>query len=94
VAVAATSAHLRCMATGTVKWFNPSKGFGFITPDDKAQPDLFVHHTAISQPEGFRFLVEAEKVRGVAFTGPGDEEMEGRGCDTLSPSHPARAGVV
>jgi CspA family cold shock protein len=48
------------MATGTVKWFNDSKGYGFITPDG-AEKDLFVHHSAISG-EGYKSLSEGAKV--------------------------------
>ena len=48
------------MATGTVKWFNDAKGFGFITPDNGSK-DVFVHHTAIAA-QGFRTLSEGQDV--------------------------------
>ena len=47
------------MATGTVKWFNNTKGYGFITADDGT--DAFVHHNEI-QGEGFKTLDEGDKV--------------------------------
>ncbi|OFW68498.1 MAG: cold-shock protein [Actinobacteria bacterium RBG_13_63_9] len=47
-------------STGTVKWFNDSKGFGFITPEN-GEKDLFVHHSAI-QGDGFKTLAEGERV--------------------------------
>jgi len=46
--------------TGTVKWFNDTKGFGFITPENGSK-DCFVHHTAI-QGSGFKSLAEGERV--------------------------------
>lgn len=48
------------MATGTVKWFNSDKGYGFITPDD-SDKDLFVHHSEI-KVSGFATLEEGQKV--------------------------------
>jgi CspA family cold shock protein len=55
------------MATGTVKWFNDSKGFGFITPDDGGK-DLFAHHSSI-QMDGYKSLKEAQKVSYDAVQG-------------------------
>jgi CspA family cold shock protein len=56
------------MSTGTVKWFNESKGFGFITPSDGSK-DVFVHFTAI-QADGFRTLQEGQKVEFETENGP------------------------
>ena len=55
------------METGTVKWFNDSKGYGFITRENG--PDLFVHHSAIVG-EGFRSLSEGEQVQFEVTKGP------------------------
>ncbi|RRQ20813.1 transcription antiterminator/RNA stability regulator CspE [Thiohalobacter thiocyanaticus] len=56
------------MATGTVKWFNESKGFGFITPEDGGS-DVFVHFSAI-QGQGFKTLLEGQAVTYDVEQGP------------------------
>jgi CspA family cold shock protein len=54
--------------TGTVKWFNATKGFGFITPED-GTPDLFVHQSDIASA-GFRELTEGQRVQFAVEAGP------------------------
>jgi CspA family cold shock protein len=56
------------MATGTVKWFNDAKGYGFITPEGGSGKDLFVHHTAIAG-DGYKSLSEGAKVEFEAAEG-------------------------
>jgi CspA family cold shock protein len=56
------------MATGTVKWFNDAKGFGFITPEDGGK-DLFAHFSEI-KANGFRSLQEGQRVEFVVKQGP------------------------
>ncbi|MCX7066764.1 MAG: cold-shock protein [Methylococcales bacterium] len=57
------------MAAGTVKWFNESKGFGFISPSD-GTPDVFVHFSAIASTGGYRTLTEGQAVKYEVETGP------------------------
>lgn len=56
------------MSTGTVKWFDESKGFGFIAPEDGGK-DVFVHYSAI-EGKGFRTLAEGQRVEYEAKAGP------------------------
>ncbi|GAA5168724.1 cold-shock protein [Viridibacterium curvum] len=60
------------MATGTVKWFNDAKGFGFVTPEGGGQ-DLFVHFSAI-QGSGFKSLAEGQRVSFDVTQGPKGEQ--------------------
>lgn len=60
--------------TGTVKWFNDSKGFGFITPSNGG-PDLFVHFSAI-QSSGFKSLAEGQAVSFIAGQGKKGPQAE------------------
>lgn len=64
------------MSTGTVKWFNEQKGYGFITPDD-AGKDLFIHHSNIDA-KGFRTLAEGQRVQ--FETGAGRKGPEALNC--------------
>jgi cold shock protein len=62
------------MPQGTVKWFNSSKGYGFIAPDDGGA-DVFVHHTAILA-DGFRNLEENQRVEFTAGQGQKGPQAE------------------
>lgn len=55
--------------TGTVKWFNESKGYGFITPDNGGK-DLFAHFRDIQGPQGFKTLAENARVQFTVTQGP------------------------
>ncbi|MGR6964667.1 cold-shock protein [Geodermatophilus sp. URMC 61] len=66
-------------ATGTVKWFNAEKGFGFIEPDDGG-PDVFVHFSAIADRGGYRSLDEGQRVEFDASEG-----QRGRQADRVDP---------
>ncbi len=67
------------METGTVKWFNDAKGFGFITPDAGGD-DLFVHFSEI-HADGFKTLQENQKVRYTSSNGP-----KGRQASNVQPA--------
>ncbi|GEA88498.1 cold-shock protein [Cellulomonas sp. 179-A 4D5 NHS] len=62
------------MTTGTVKWFNAEKGFGFIAPDDGGA-DVFAHYSAI-QSSGYRSLEENQKVQFDVTQGPKGPQAE------------------
>jgi cold shock protein len=62
------------MATGTVKWFNDAKGYGFIAPEGGSK-DLFVHHSSIAG-EGFKSLPEGVKVEFESVEGPKGPEAK------------------
>ena len=66
------------MATGTVKWFNDAKGYGFITPDDGSE-DLFAHFSAINM-QGFKTLKEGQKVSFLLVKG-----QKGMQADEVQP---------
>ena len=67
------------MATGTVKWFNDAKGYGFITPDDGGE-DLFAHFSAIKM-DGFKTLKQDERV-----TFDLKEGEKGKQADNIKPA--------
>ena len=62
------------MITGTVKFFNADKGYGFIAPDD-GSADVFVHHSAI-QTQGYRSLQENQRVEFTSVRGPKGPQAE------------------
>ena len=57
------------MPTGTVKWFNNRKGYGFVVPDDQIDEDVFVHYSSIEM-EGFKTLREGQKINFELAEGP------------------------
>lgn len=57
------------MPTGTVKWFNNRKGYGFVVPDEQIDEDVFVHYSAIEM-DGFKTLREGQKINFELAEGP------------------------
>jgi cold shock protein len=68
------------MTTGTVKWFNDAKGYGFIQPDESGK-DVFVHHSAIAG-DGFKSLAEGAKVE--FETAQGEKGPEAKNVTTIA----------
>jgi CspA family cold shock protein len=57
------------MPTGTVKWFNNRKGYGFVVPDERVEEDVFIHYSSIEM-EGFKTLSEGQKINFELSDGP------------------------
>ena len=57
------------MSTGTVKWFNNRKGYGFVVPDEQVGEDVFIHYSSIEM-EGFKTLSEGQKINFELSDGP------------------------
>lgn len=79
------------MATGTVKWFNNAKGWGFIAPDGGG-PEAFAHYSAINM-DGFKSLKDGQRVRFELVDGPkGPHALDIRALDATSDPTPAQEG--
>ena len=74
------------MATGTVKWFNDAKGFGFIEPDEGGT-DIFAHFSAITM-DGFKTLKQGAKVRFDVVQGPKGQMAQNIQADTTDAQEP------